>query len=138
MLAKTGPCGIPIVGSGDAAGLVGTLTGRGGAMDSLSSLRGMGGMPAIPGIGAAAKGALPSVASLTGGGATLTKLPAGRMPPELAVMMDGAGGTPGLGAAGMAPRKAQMIKSQMAQMDPSAEVGADGRTTNAPDIAKVM
>jgi hypothetical protein len=108
-------------------------------MGGLSSLAGMGsGMPAIPGIGAAAKGALPSVPGLTGGGAALANLPMGAMSPEQMAMMSRMGGMPGMGGAGMPPGRAEMMKSQMAQMEPSAKDGADGRTANAPDMAKVM
>ena len=142
MLAKAGPCGIPIADAGGLASLAGMLTGRGGGIGGLPSIPGIGGMPAIPGIGAAAKGALPGVPGLTGGGAALANLPMGAMNPEMAALMSRMGGMPGMGAAGMPPGMADMMKSQMAQMEASAKEqgkeGGDGRASNAPDMAKMI
>jgi hypothetical protein len=139
MLAKAGPCGIPIADTGSLTSLAGMLTGRGGGMGGFSSLAGMGAMPAIPGIGAAAKGALPDVPGLTGGRAALANVPTGAIPPEMAAML---GGMPGRGGAAMPAGMAEMMKSQMAQLEASAKdqgkEGADGRAASAPDMAKVM
>jgi hypothetical protein len=138
MLATAGPCGVSIAGESGLAGLAGMLGGR-GSMPGVGSIPGMASMPAIPGIGAAAKGAIPSVPGLSGAGAALR----GVAPPEQMAAAMGVAGVSGMSGAALPPGMAEMMKGQMAQLQATAkEQGerGEGRGTQVSqqDMAKAM